>query len=114
MSAHEKDDWGRDPAVRAMRRLFSQIEADQKELLGQLELSPYDMRLRPCREEAKDLFERMLSLSGAKGRGQDDVDAATLYLHCLTRALKHHGLPVPDGTIPEDARLDEQFREAMK
>jgi len=97
-----------------MRRLFAQMESDLKELLKQLEVSPHDIRLRPCREDAKDLFERMLSLSAANGRGQDDVDAATLYVHCLIRALKHHGLPVPDGTIQEDMRLDEQFREAKK
>ena len=100
--------------MRAMRRLFAQMESDQKELFKQLEVSPYDIRLRPCREDAKDLFERMLSLSAAKGQGQDDVDAATLYVHCLVRALKHHGLPVPDKTIQEDPRLDEQFQEARK
>jgi hypothetical protein len=100
--------------VRATRRLFAQMESDQKELLKQLEVSPYDIRLRPCRQDAKDLFERMLSLSGAKSRGKDDVDAATLYVHCLIRVLKHHGLPVPDKTIQEDTRLDEQFRETKK
>jgi len=113
MNGHERDDWGCDPSVRATRRLFARMESRQKELLKQLKIPPYDTRLRLCREDARDLFERMLSLPAVRGRGRDEEDAAALYIHCLIRALKQHGLPVPAGSAPEDTTVEELFREAL-
>lgn len=109
-----RDDWGRDPSIRAMRRLFARMESGQKELLQGLGISSHDSRLRPCREEARDLFERVLSRSAA-GRGQTEEDAAGLYIHCLIRALNHHGVPVPTGAVSKDTNaFEDLIREAMK
>jgi hypothetical protein len=109
-----RDDWSRDPSVRAMRGLFSGMEAGQDDLLQRLGISPYDRRLRPCREEARDLFERVLSLSAARGRGQDQEDAARLYVYCLVRALKQNGVPMPTMAVTEDNTFEKLFREAME
>lgn len=110
----ERDDWGRDPSVRAMRGLFSRMEAGQDDLLQRLGISPYDSRLRPCREEARDLFERVFSLSAARGGEENERDAARLYVYCLVRALKHNGVPMPTMAVTEDNTFDELFRQAMK
>jgi hypothetical protein len=107
------DDWGRDPSVRAMRRLFARMESGQKDLLESFEISSHDARLRACREDARDLFERVLSRSAA-ALGQDEGDAATLSIHCLIRALKEHGLPIPAGAVREDGLLRGLIEEAMK
>ena len=54
-----RDDWSSDPSVRAMRGLFSGMEAGQDDLLKEVGISSHDSRLRPCREEARDFFERV-------------------------------------------------------
>jgi len=107
------NDWGLDPSVRAMRGLFSRMEAGQKELLQRLGISPHDSRLRACREDARDLFERVLSGSAA-GRGQNEGDAVAFYIHCLIQALKQHGLPIPAGAVRENDPLKGLVREALK
>jgi len=93
-----KDDWDRDPSVRAMRRLFARMESQQKELLQQLGMSPYDPRLRSCREGARALFERMLSRF-AEGQGRAEEDTAALYIRCFIQTLRQHGLRVPEEAI---------------
>ena len=53
--AQQADEFGRDPSVRAMRRVFSAMEAAQKEFIMNLGLSPFDReteavaRESPCR-----------------------------------------------------------------
>lgn len=88
------DDWGRDPGVKAMRSLFAEMESGQNELLRHLGISSYDPRLRACRENARDLFERVLSRS-AGDRGRGEGDAAALYIRCLIEVMKQCGFPVP-------------------
>jgi len=110
---NNKNDWSSDPSVRAMRRLFARMESGQKELLQRLGISPYDGRLRACREDARELFERMLSGSSA-GRGQNEGDTAAFYVHCLIQVLKQHGLPIPAGVVRENDPLKGVVREALK
>ena len=108
------NDWSSDPSVRAMRRLFARMESGQKELLQRLGISLYDGRLRVCREDARNLFERMLSGSSAGRGGQNEGDAAVLYIHCLIQALEQHGLLVPAGVVRENDPLKGVVREALK
>ena len=51
------DDWGFDPSVRMMRRVYERIEMVQGELLKRLSISPFDPRLRRWREKARDYLE---------------------------------------------------------
>jgi len=107
------DEWGGDPSVRAMRGVFARMESGQKTLLQRLGISPRDSRLRLCREDARDLFERAFSRL-APGRRQTEEDAAALYIHCIIKALKQHGLPIPAGAIREDDPLKRWVGEAIK
>ncbi len=107
-------DWGRDPSVRTMRRLFSRMESAQKALLEKLEIPPFDSRLRDCREDSRNLFERALSLSATKGMGQGEDDATDLYMHCLTWALNRHGIRFPAEAIPGDNQIEALIQEALR
>jgi len=112
-NVEERDEWGRDPSVRAMRGVFARMESGQKTLLERLGISPRDSRLRACREDARDLFARAFSRFPA-GRRQNEEDAAALYIHCLIEALKQHGLPIPARAIREDDALKRLVGEATK
>ena len=100
-----QDDWGHDPSVQSMRRIFARMEAAQKELLGRLNISPLDTRLRRWREEAQVLFERTWPLASRKGITGSEDDAASLYLHCLTRVLRLSGVEVPSEALPIDEKI---------
>ena len=95
-----QDDWGHDPSVQSMRRIFARMEAAQKELLGRLNISPLDTRLRRWREEAQVLFERTWPLASRKGIAESEDDASSLYVHCLARTLHLNGIEVPNEALP--------------
>jgi len=110
----ERDDWGSDPSVRAMRSLFSRMEVAQEELIARLRLSPFDRRLRYCREEARLLFERTISSNRARAEGLDDEESSSLYILCLSWALDRSGIRVPAETCPDNSRLHELIKENLK
>ena len=95
-----QDDWGRDPSVQRMRRVFANMEAIQKDLLDRLECPPFDYRLRRSREEARDLFERMWPPATRRGITGNEEEAAVLYAHCLAKTLTRNGLNVPLHALP--------------
>jgi hypothetical protein len=109
-----QDDWGRDPAVQRMRRIFARMEESQRDLLERLKLSPLDERLRRVRELARDLFERAWPLAERKGLTQSEEDAATLYLHCFVKILNWEGIKTPSDLFSGDEKilrfLSEKFR----
>ena len=51
------DEWGRDPSVQAMRKVFKGMEKSLEKILGQLDISPYDQRIRGWLEKALAKFE---------------------------------------------------------
>ena len=108
------DDWGADPSVKKMRRLFSRMESAQKELLDKIGISPFDGRLRYCRDEARILFERTLSSEAARVRGIDEEESATLYILCLSSAFNRHGIKSLVEIPPGDNHLKELIQEALK
>ena len=110
----EIDDWGCDPSVRTMRRLFSRMESAQKELLEKIGVMPFDGRLRQCREEARILFERALSSKAARAGGLNEDESATLYTLCLSSALDRYGIQSPVEIRPGDTQLEEMMQEALK
>jgi len=99
-----EDEWGRDPSVQSMRRVFSFIEAAQQELLLCLNLSFLDRRLRHSREQALELFERTWSKAVRRGM-MSEKDAAPLYVHCLARTLRLAGVEVPEELLPRDEKV---------
>jgi hypothetical protein len=100
-----QDDWGHDPSVQSMRRIFVYMETAQKELLGRLNISPLDTRLRRWREEAQVLFERTWPLASQRGVVVSEDDTASLYLHCLARVLRLSGVEVPSEALPIDEKI---------
>jgi hypothetical protein len=105
------DDWGEDPSVRIMRRVFSRIEAVQKKLLDGLKISPYDTRLRPWRETALRLFERSWAQLAKRGPAFGEERAAMIYVHCLAKAIGSDGVEIPGHALPEDEKIEMFIKE---
>jgi hypothetical protein len=100
-----QDDWGRDPSVQSMRRVFARMEILHKELIGRLKLSPLDERLRRVRELARNLFEQAWPLAERKGLTQNEEDAATLYLQCFVKILNREGIKTPSNLFSGDEKI---------
>jgi hypothetical protein len=100
-----QDEWGHDPSVQSMRRVFSLLEAAQEELLRHLNVSPFDQRLRLSREQALEFFEQAWPSAIKQGIILNEKDTATLYIHCLARALGSLGVEVPSGLLPGDEKI---------
>lgn len=109
----ERDEWGVDPSVKRMRRIFSRMEAAQEELLEILQVSPYDRRLGEGREMAKALFEMAWPLAASRGMGSDG-EAAGLYRICLARALGRNGINIPETLNREYPGLASVLQEALR
>jgi hypothetical protein len=109
-----QDEWGHDPSVQRMRRVFSQMEKAQKDLLERLKLSPLDERLRRVRELTLNLFEQAWPQAQRKGLTQTEEEVATLYLHCLVKILNWEGIKTPPELFSGDQKilqfLSERFR----
>ena len=99
-----EDEWGHDPSVQSMRRVFSSIEEAQRELLLYMNISFLDRRLRRSREQAFELFERTWSKAIRKGM-MSEKDAAPLYLHCLARMLRSAGVEVSEELLPRNEKI---------
>jgi hypothetical protein len=99
-----QDEWGRDPSVQSMRRVFSSMEEAQRELLLRLNISVLDRRLRRSREQALELFERTWPKAARRGMMGEEV-AAPLYLHCLAQSLRMAGVEVPEELLPKDEKV---------
>jgi hypothetical protein len=100
-----EDEWGHDPSVQSMRRVFSLMEEAQQKLLGHLNISFFDRRLRRVRERALRLFEQVWPLAMRQGIISSEKDAAPLYLHCLGQALSSAGIDVPKELLSKDEKI---------
>ena len=109
-----RDEWGRDPAVQRMRRVFAGMEAMQKQLLDRLECAPLDHRLRCIREEARDLFERMWPQATRKGITENEEEAAVLYAHCLAKTIRRNGINVSSDALPPHEGIGKFLDEKLK
>ena len=109
-----QDEWGHDPTVQMMRRIFSLVEKSQKDLLRDLKISSFDPRLRRARSRARDLFEQTWPLATQKEVVVNEGGAALLYMHCLSHALKLNGIEVLEQVWPEDARIVRFLREELR
>ena len=110
----EKDEFGRDPAVQAMRRTFGAMEKAQQRLLEAAGLPGLDRRLRVWREQALRLFEQAWGKAQRRGVVGSEEGVATLYLICLARILERGRVTLPSGCVPEDPRLEEVVRGLLK
>ena len=107
----KKDEWGRDPSVNSMRKIFKSMEMTQKELLTSLDISPYDPRLREWRERARIMFERKWVSAVQMGINMDGMAASAVYARCLAKLFASEGIDVPPHLLPEDSRIDVFLKE---
>jgi hypothetical protein len=63
----EMDEWGRDPSVQAIRKIFKEMETCKNEILGRLGISPYDLRIRRWLEKALAIFEKAWEAANQMG-----------------------------------------------
>jgi hypothetical protein len=73
------DEWGHDPSVQVMRRLFKHMEVAQGELLEASNISPFDARLRRWREKALESFEKAWAYAAKSDFELKEDRAAALY-----------------------------------
>ena len=109
-----QDKWANDPSVKMMRRVFSQMEGAQRDLLERLKLYPLDERLRRVRELARNLFEQAWPQAEQKGLIQNERDAANLYLHCLVKILNWEGIKTPSDLFFGDQKIVEFLSEKSR
>jgi hypothetical protein len=110
----QRDDFGRDPAVQAMRRTFSAMENAQQKLLEAVALPRLDRRLRVWRDQALRLFEQAWGRAQSRGLVGSEEDVTTLYLICLACILERGRVSLPAGAAPQNQKLEEVVRESLK
>ena len=111
--AIENDEFGHDPSVQRMRKIFSSMEKAQWELLEKLKISTFDDRLRNIRKTALDLFGKSFPLAISKGMNLDEDASAGLYAFCLVQSLKLAGIFIPDNFLPDNKQLEAVVMETI-
>jgi len=107
------DEWGRDPSVQSMRRIFKSMERVQKKLLDHSNISSFDIRLRKIREKARILFDQAWALRLRQGIIEPEEDAISLYSHCLARSFRLEGIEVPREALPNDEKIARLIQEII-
>jgi len=82
------DEFGGDPAVQMMRRVFGRLEKVQESLIARAGLSPFDERLRRVREKALRAFEHAWAERAGRGASLIENDYADVYEACFREILK--------------------------
>jgi hypothetical protein len=108
------DDWGVDPSVRMMRRVFGRIEMVQGDLLKRLSVSPLDPRLKRWRDKARHYLERCWAEASRLGIEVGEEEAACIYVHCLSWAMNLDGEKVPHETLPKDEKIEIVLKEVLR
>jgi hypothetical protein len=109
----DRDEWGRDPSVQFIRRVFTAMEGAQLEFLKQLDISLYDLRIRRWREQALTLFERTWGVAHRMGIAMDEQIAVAVYLHCLAKIIGSEGTPIPADMVPQGKDAERLLKEAF-
>jgi hypothetical protein len=108
------DEWGHDPTVQQVRRLFALMENEQDALLKQLNLSSLDTRLHDSRKTALRMYESACSQAAAKRPAWDETTYAAVYINCLIRVLEKRGIQIPDDVLEAHQRHADVLREVME
>jgi hypothetical protein len=95
------DEWGKDPAVKTMRKIFRAVDDAQREFFDHLEISRYDPRIRPWRERALVLFEKTFFKARRAGVTVNEEVASNIYLNCLAKVMMAQGIEIPETYLPD-------------
>lgn len=93
------DEWGRDPSVKAMRRIFKAMEKSLDDLLEQLNISPFDHRIKGWLEQALAKYERAWGEASRRGVTMDEKMAPAVYAHCLVKVIGSEGITIPESRL---------------
>jgi hypothetical protein len=108
------DEWARDPSVRMMRKVFENMECAQSTILTDLNVSPFDERVRSWRERALVIFERLWAYALRKRVSMDGKEAANIYTFSLIRVMDSDGMKIPEKLFPRQSDISKLFEEAFK
>ena len=109
----DMDEWGKDPSVQIMRKVFKGMEKAQHELLKRLDIMPYDLRIRRWRDQALALFERAWGVANRMGITMDEHTASVVYVHCLAKIMGAERINIPAGILPEAKSVERIFKEVF-
>lgn len=98
---NDRDEWGKDPSVRIMRTVFETMEEAQQALLGRLDISPYDLRIRKWRKQSLARFEQAWLAANRIGISMDAPVASAVYIHVLAKTIASEGHEIPEGIVSE-------------
>jgi len=100
------DEWGRDPSVQAMRKVFKAMETSLEEILKRLDISPYDYRIRGWLEQTLAKFERSCGVAHQMGIPMNEEMAPAIYARCLARVLGSEGIEIPQDLLPQQKEAE--------
>ena len=109
----EMDEWGKDPSVQIMRRVFKGMEKAQHDLLKRLDIIPYDLRIRRWRDQALALFEKAWGVANRMGITMDEHTASAVYVHCLAKIMGAERINIPAGILPESKSVEMILKEVF-
>jgi hypothetical protein len=113
MVATQTDEWGRDPSVQAMRRVFAAMEAAQREFIKNVGLSPLDPRMRRWRERALAAFDASWAQAARTGAQLSETETGAVYVLCLGKIMNREGIDVPAEILPRSEKLQKILKEVF-
>jgi hypothetical protein len=107
------DQFGGDPQVRYLRKVFAGMEKKQNELLALIGVSTTDYRLRRVREGALKSFEKAWMIASRRGALENVDEIGDLYILCLAKVLSGNRILVPDELLPSNTGMKEVIKEVF-
>lgn len=107
------DEWGRDPSVQVMRKVFKAMERSLQEILERLDISPYDYRVRAWLEETLAKFERSWGVAHQMRMPMDEKMAPAVYARCLAKVIGSEGIDIPPDLLPQQNEAERLVREVF-
>lgn len=107
------DQFGRDPQVRYLRKVFARMEYKQSELLGRIGVSPTDYRLKRVREGSLKSFEKAWMIASRRGTAETEDEISDLYLLCFAKILSGNRIDVPPEFLPSNTWMHDVIREVF-
>ncbi len=110
----DMNEWGRDPSVQGMRIVFKGMEKSLDEILDQLDIAPYDQRIRGWLEKALVKFETSWVVANQRGIIMNEKIAPVVYTHCLAKVIGSEGIEIPASILPEEKDTARLIHEVFK
>jgi hypothetical protein len=108
------DEWGKDPSVQAMRKVFNGMETSLEEILAQLDISPHDHRIRGWLEKALAIFENAWGIANQTGIIMNEQTAPVIYAHCLAKIMASEGIEIRENVLPANKASERLVNEVFK